>query len=82
MDFELSDELKALQQRTRDFIREEIIPFERDPRCSSHGPDETLRRELLARGRKTKAGVDNCSFVPRTLTRLNQLATPAGTLAH
>ena len=53
MDFELSDELKALQQRTRDFIREEIIPFERDPRCSSHGPDETLRRELLARGRKT-----------------------------
>jgi acyl-CoA dehydrogenase len=53
MDFELSDDLKSLQQRTREFVREEIIPFERDPRCTSHGPDESLRRELLARGRKT-----------------------------
>jgi alkylation response protein AidB-like acyl-CoA dehydrogenase len=53
MDFELSDELKALQQRTREFIRDEVIPFERDPRCTDHGPDESLRRELLSRGRKT-----------------------------
>jgi alkylation response protein AidB-like acyl-CoA dehydrogenase len=53
MDFEIPERLKELQQRTRAFIREEIIPLERDARCTAHGPDETLRRELLARGRKT-----------------------------
>src|SRR5437764_5058083 len=53
MDFEIPERLKELHQRTRTFIREEIIPLEGDPRCTAHGPDETLRRELVARGRKT-----------------------------
>jgi len=52
MDFAIPDDLAVLQQRTRSFIREEIIPLERDPRCSAHGPDEALRRELVARGKK------------------------------
>jgi alkylation response protein AidB-like acyl-CoA dehydrogenase len=51
MDFHLPDELTALQQRVRRFIAEEIIPLERDPRHTPHGPGEALRRELVARGR-------------------------------
>jgi alkylation response protein AidB-like acyl-CoA dehydrogenase len=52
MDFDIPETLKHLQQRTREFVRKEIIPLERDPRCTPHGPDETLRRELVAMGRK------------------------------
>jgi acyl-CoA dehydrogenase len=53
MDFTISDQLEDLRQRTRDFIRDEVIPLERDPRCTTHGPDESLRRELIAKGRTT-----------------------------
>ena len=52
MDFDISQPLKDLQRRTRDFVAAEIIPLERDPRCTAHGPDETLRRELIAKGRR------------------------------
>lgn len=51
MNFDLSDELKALQQRTRDFIREQVLPLENDPRQDSHGPHPALRDELVARAR-------------------------------
>lgn len=52
MDFTLSPELLDLQQRTRQFIAEEVIPFENDPRQHPHGPEESLRDELVARARK------------------------------
>ena len=32
--------------RVEAFVRETVIPYERDPRCSSHGPTEELVREL------------------------------------
>lgn len=48
MDFSLSQELIALQERVRVFIREKIIPYERDARLTAHGPTEELRRELIA----------------------------------
>ncbi len=48
MDFSLSPELVELRERTRSFIAEKIIPFERDPRVTSHGPNEDLRRELVS----------------------------------
>jgi alkylation response protein AidB-like acyl-CoA dehydrogenase len=47
MDFTLSTELHELQQRVRDFIATQVIPREQDPRCGPHGPDESLRRELV-----------------------------------
>ena len=52
MNFDLSPEILALRDRTRDFIQQQIIPLENDPRQSSHGPSEALRREVveLARG--------------------------------
>lgn len=48
MDFSLSPELVELQQRTRAFIRDKIIPLEGDPRQGHHGPSEEFRRELVA----------------------------------
>jgi len=51
MDFSLSPELSALRDRTREFIRDEVIPFERDPRRTVHGPTDDLRRELNAKAR-------------------------------
>ncbi|KMZ12713.1 Butyryl-CoA dehydrogenase [Candidatus Burkholderia humilis] len=51
MDFSLSPALTDLQMRVRAFIQEEIVPLERDVRCTPHGPDESLRAELIAKGR-------------------------------
>jgi acyl-CoA dehydrogenase len=52
IDFSLSPELIALQKKVEDFVREEVIPFERDARQTEHGPTEELRLELVARARK------------------------------
>ncbi|MGQ0621736.1 MAG: acyl-CoA dehydrogenase family protein [Panacagrimonas sp.] len=51
MNFSLSQELLDLQTRTRDFIAGQVIPYERDPRQTPHGPTEDLRAELIARAR-------------------------------
>ena len=51
MDFSLSSELLDLQQRTRRFIAEQVIPLEGDARQTPHGPGEELRRELVERAR-------------------------------
>ena len=48
----LSAELLSLQQKVRDFIQQEVIPLEKDPRQDSHGPSEELRQELLSRAQK------------------------------
>jgi acyl-CoA dehydrogenase len=47
MDFSISSELQDLQRRTREFIRNTIIPLESDPRQTAHGPTEDFRRELV-----------------------------------
>lgn len=51
MDFTIPAVLQELQARTRAFIAEEVIPLERDPRCTPHGPSEDLRHELIAKAR-------------------------------
>ena len=51
MNFTLSPALLELQAATRRFIADVVIPLENDPRQSSHGPDETLRTELVGRAR-------------------------------
>lgn len=48
MDFSLTPDLLDLQQRTRAFIHDKIIPLESDPRQTHHGPTEDFRRELVA----------------------------------
>ncbi|MFM0245609.1 acyl-CoA dehydrogenase family protein [Paraburkholderia sediminicola] len=52
MNFELSPDLIALRDRTRQFITEQVIPLENDVRQDSHGPSEALRRELIERARR------------------------------
>jgi acyl-CoA dehydrogenase len=51
MDFTISPALRELQAKTRRFIAGSVIPLENDPRQSSHGPDEALRRELVGLAR-------------------------------
>ena len=52
MDFSLTPKLEGLRDRTRSFIRDQVIPFEKDPRQNEHGPDEDLRKELMELARK------------------------------
>jgi len=48
----LSNELLELQQKVREFIQQEVIPLENDPRQDSHGPSEALRSELVSRAHR------------------------------
>src|SRR5271165_7208034 len=52
IDFSLPAELESLRERTARFIRDQVMPFERDPRQSPHGPSDELRRELNALARQ------------------------------
>ena len=47
-DFTLPEDTKALARRTRQFVIDKIVPFERDPRLTQHGPTDGLRNELVA----------------------------------
>ena len=51
MDFSLPRELEELGEQVRAFVKDEIIPFESDPRWTSHGPTDVLRVELNERAR-------------------------------
>lgn len=52
MDFSLTATQLELQERTRHFIAEKIIPLEGDPRATSHGPTEAFREELVGLARE------------------------------
>ena len=51
MDFSLDPDLLDLQQKTRHFIHDVVIPYEDDPRQGPHGPAEELRAELVEHAR-------------------------------
>ncbi|MDI6029177.1 acyl-CoA dehydrogenase [Corticibacterium sp. UT-5YL-CI-8] len=53
MDFSIPADLQDLSSRIGEFVRQEIVPLESDPRWGSHGPSEEFRLELvgLARAR-------------------------------
>ena len=51
MDFSLSPEIETLRERVKQFIHEQVIPFENDLRQDSHGPHRALRDELIAKAR-------------------------------
>lgn len=52
IDFSLSPELEALRDRVSAFVAEKIVPLEKDPRQGPHGPEDSLRRELVAMARE------------------------------
>jgi acyl-CoA dehydrogenase len=51
IDFELPADLAELRDRVSRFISDKIVPYENDPRQGAHGPEESLRRELIALSR-------------------------------
>ncbi|MCW8279093.1 acyl-CoA dehydrogenase [Pseudomonas sp. PCH199] len=51
MDFSLAPEQLALRDKTQAFIRDVVMPYERDPRRTPHGPDLSLRQELVEHAR-------------------------------
>ena len=51
MDFSLSQHQLDLQARTQRFVKEIVMPYERDPRQDAHGPSEELRNELVEHAR-------------------------------
>eukprot|EP01031_Cornospumella_fuschlensis_P015454 gene15454-18887_t len=66
MDFSFNPETENLRERTRNFIAEQVIPVENDPRQDSHGPYPELRAELVERacelGYEALAITDECSL--------------------
>ena len=50
-DFTIPETTAALAKKVRAFVIEKIIPFERDPRLTQHGPTDDLRDELVALAR-------------------------------
>ena len=50
--FEPTPEQDALRQRIERFVMEQIVPYEKDPRNTPHGPTEELRIELNALARE------------------------------
>ena len=48
IDFSLSPDQEALRAKVARFIRDRIVPLERDPRQGPHGPQDDFRRELNA----------------------------------
>src|ERR1700704_6332163 len=53
VDFQRGTREVELEQRTQDFIRNGVLPFERDPSChsSTHGPAPDLLSELQDKAR-------------------------------
>ncbi|MCW1960108.1 MAG: acyl-CoA dehydrogenase [Mycobacterium sp.] len=52
IDFEIPAELAARRDEIRAFVAEQIVPFERDPRLTRHGPNEEMRTEMVELARK------------------------------
>ncbi|MBS3961746.1 MAG: acyl-CoA dehydrogenase [Sandarakinorhabdus sp.] len=51
IDFSISPELAALAGRVRSFVVQQIIPYERDPRLTQHGPTDQMRQEMVEKAR-------------------------------
>ncbi len=51
IDFAVPDDLAAKAARVRQFVIDEIVPYERDPRFTQHGPTDEMRQELVEKAR-------------------------------
>lgn len=47
INFEIPADVAARRDQIRAFVTEKIVPFERDPRLTRHGPNEELRTEMV-----------------------------------
>jgi acyl-CoA dehydrogenase len=46
LNFSLPSDVTDLAHRVKTFVIDKVIPYEKDPRWTSHGPTDELRREL------------------------------------
>ena len=53
---------KEIGAKVEAFVREVVVPYERDPRCGVHGPSDALVQELRAKARE--AGVLSPHILP------------------
>ncbi|MTD12543.1 acyl-CoA dehydrogenase [Nakamurella sp. YIM 132087] len=51
IDFSIPEDLVAKRDRVRQWVIDEIIPYETDPRLTQHGPTDGLRQELVEKAR-------------------------------
>ena len=51
IDFEIPADMLELRDRVRAFVTTTVVPYERDPRLTQHGPTDSLREELVALAR-------------------------------
>ena len=58
----VSERAAEIARRVEDFVRDEVIPYERDTRLGAHGPSEDMVYELKARARA--AGVLTPHILP------------------
>lgn len=54
INFSIPADLAAECDRIRRFVIDKIVPFERDPRLTAHGPNDELRQELVELARAEK----------------------------
>ncbi|MFE2956922.1 acyl-CoA dehydrogenase family protein [Nocardia tengchongensis] len=54
IDFSIPADLAAERDRVRQFVIDKIVPFERDPRLTAHGPNDDLRQEMVELARAEK----------------------------
>src|SRR3546814_4222685 len=47
----MTERAEAIAAKIERFVRETVIPYERDPRLTAHGPTEELVQELRAKAR-------------------------------
>lgn len=47
----MSERAHALAAKVEAFVRETVIPYEKDPRCGDHGPNDELVREMRVKAR-------------------------------
>jgi acyl-CoA dehydrogenase len=52
IDFTLPEPTIELRDRVRSFVADQIVPFERDPRLTQHGPNDDLRTEMVGLARE------------------------------
>jgi len=65
---------QAIGERVEAFVREQVFPYEHDPRCTAHGPTPELVQEMRAKARA--AGVMTPHILPDG-SHLTQLETAA-----
>ncbi|MFD8244502.1 acyl-CoA dehydrogenase family protein [Nocardia sp. NPDC059691] len=74
IDFAIPADLAAERDRVRRFVIDKVVPYERDPRLTAHGPTDELRQELveLARAEKLLTVQAPESLGGRGLTHIEQ----------